>query len=99
MSGNPRPARQRAGLLRVTRLMRLCNPAETDFKREGRNEMANLTAEIKGGKLIITVDLDTPTPSASGKTLVVASSRGNAATTATVNGQPVIVGLNAYIRK
>lgn len=57
----------------------------------------SLHVEVKGNKLIITADLQTPTPSASGKTLVVASSRGNKATTAVINGKPVIVGLNAYI--
>ncbi len=58
-----------------------------------------MNAVIKDGKLIITVDLNaTPTPSASGKTLVVASSHGNVTTTATVNGKPVTVGLNAYIK-
>lgn len=54
---------------------------------------------VKEGKLMIEADLETPTPSASGKTLVVASTRGNMATTAVVNGQPVIIGLNAYIKK
>lgn len=56
-----------------------------------------MKAEIKNGKLIIEIDTQEPTPSASGKTLVIASSRGNTATTAQVNGKPVIVGLNAYI--
>jgi hypothetical protein len=55
--------------------------------------------KIKDGKLIITTDLETPTPSASGKTLVIASSRGNLKTTATVDGKPVTVGFNAYIAK
>lgn len=41
---------------------------------------------------------DTPTPSASGKTLVVASSHGNQPTTAEVDGRPVMVGCNAYIK-
>ena len=58
-----------------------------------------MKAEIKDNKLIITLDLQTPAPSATGKTLVVASSHGNQPTTATVNGQPVVVGVNAYIRK
>jgi hypothetical protein len=59
-----------------------------------------MKAEIKNGKLIIETDINpTPTPSATGKTLVVASSHGNQPTTATVNGKPVIVGLNAYIRR
>lgn len=56
-----------------------------------------MKAEIKNGKLIIEIDMQPPTPSATGKTLVVASSRGNVATTATVNGKPVVIGLNAYI--
>lgn len=37
-----------------------------------------MTVEIKGNKLCIEIDLEKPTPSASGKTLVVASTRGNA---------------------
>ena len=52
----------------------------------------------KAKTVTIVMELETPTPSASGKTLVVASSRGNAATTATINGKPVIVGVNAYIK-
>jgi hypothetical protein len=58
-----------------------------------------MKAEIKDGQLIITLQLETPAPSASGKTLVVASSHGNQATTATINGQPVVIGVNAYIKK
>ncbi len=55
--------------------------------------------KIKDNKLIITADIETPTPSASGKTLVVASSRGNMRTTAMVDGKPVTVGFNAYVAK
>jgi len=58
-----------------------------------------MKAEVKGNQLIITVDMQTPAPSASGKTLVVASSHGNQATTAIIDGKPVVVGFNAYIRK
>jgi hypothetical protein len=43
--------------------------------------------------------LQTPTPSASGKTLVVASTRGNATTKTEIDGKPIIIGLNAYIKK
>jgi hypothetical protein len=58
-----------------------------------------MTAKIEGKTLTITLDIDAPPrPSASGKTLVVASSHGNQATTATVNGKPVTIGVNAYIR-
>ncbi|MFH1011785.1 MAG: hypothetical protein V1784_11200 [bacterium] len=58
-----------------------------------------INAEIKGKQLVITIDLQGPAPSASGKTLVVASSHGNQATGAIIDGKPVIVGVNAYIRK
>lgn len=58
-----------------------------------------IEAKIEGNKLIITCDLEEPTPSASGKTLVVASTRGNMQTGVTVNGKTLIIGLNAYIYK
>ena len=58
-----------------------------------------VTAKIEGNRLIIIVDLETPTPSASGKTLVVASTHGNKETDVMIDGKPVIIGLNAYIRK
>ena len=57
-----------------------------------------MTAEIKGKTQVVTIDLHEPRASRSGKTLVVASSHGNKETTAEIKGQPVVVGLNAYIR-
>jgi hypothetical protein len=55
---------------------------------------------IEGGELVIRLPLhNPPAPSASGKTLVVASTRGNQRTEAVVNGQPVIIGVNAYIAR
>lgn len=48
-----------------------------------------MAVETKGNKLCIEIDLEKPTPSASGKTLVVASTRGNTVTTAMVDGKPV----------
>lgn len=49
------------------------------------------TAEVKGDKLIIEVDLKAPgTPSASGKSIVIATTRGN------VQIGNVTVGLNVY---
>lgn len=61
--------------------------------------MTEAHAEIKGGNLIVTIPLNAnPTRSASGKTLMVASTHGNVPTTAQINGKPVIVGLNAYIK-
>ncbi len=57
-----------------------------------------MKAEIKGNELVITIAMQEPAPSATGKTLVVASTRGNQTTTATVKGKPIVVGLNAYIK-
>jgi hypothetical protein len=65
--------------------------------RTGELTMA-LNVEIKDNKLFIEIDLEKPTPSSSGKTLVVASTHGNIVTTAQVDGKPVIIGLNAYIK-
>jgi hypothetical protein len=48
--------------------------------------------------LVIKIPLNpTPVRSATGKTLVVASSHGNKQTELEVQGQPVFVGVNAYI--
>jgi hypothetical protein len=58
-----------------------------------------IEAKIEGKKLIIICDLEKPTPSASGKTLVVVSTRGNMRTSCLVEGKPLTVGLNAYIPK
>ena len=58
-----------------------------------------MKVEIKNKQLVITIDMQEPTPSASGKTLVVASSYGNQVTAAMVDDKPVTVGVNAYIRK
>ena len=49
--------------------------------------------------LTLVMRLQEPAPSASGKTLVVASTHGNVPSGAKINGQDVIVGVNAYIRK
>jgi len=57
-----------------------------------------LKVEIKDNKLFIEIDLEKPTPSSSGKTLVVASTHGNIVTNARVDDKPVTIGLNAYIK-
>lgn len=58
-------------------------------------------ARIANGKLIVEIDLNAkPYPeSTSGKTLLVASTRGNLATDVMVDGKPLTVALNAYIKK
>jgi hypothetical protein len=65
--------------------------------QEGERIMA-MKVEIKDKKLHIEIDLEKPAPSASDKTLVVASTHGNIVTTATVDCKPVTIGLNAYIK-
>lgn len=59
-----------------------------------------MKVEIKDKQIVITLDIqDPPAPSASGKTLVVASTHGNMASAATIQGKPVIVGVNCYIKR
>ena len=64
--------------------------------------MSNLKVTVvkDGGIDVLRVEipLQQPRPSASGKTLVVASTSGNQGTEVKVNGKQVIVGLNAYIK-
>jgi hypothetical protein len=57
------------------------------------------TVDEKANTLTIVIDLQPPTRSASGKTLVVASTHGNLTVPeTTVQGRPLTIGLNAYIR-
>jgi len=58
-----------------------------------------MEVKIENGKLIISIDMQTPTPSASGKTLVIATTHGNVKTDCVIDGKPVVIGLNAYIKK
>ena len=57
---------------------------------------AKLDEEAK--TLTPVLDLQDPTPSASGKTLVIATTHGNVPSDMQIDGKPVIVGVNAYIR-
>ena len=57
------------------------------------------TAKVKDGKLVIEIPLQTPQPSKSGKTLIVATTSGFTPTTAEVKGKPVMVSVNAFIKK
>ncbi len=58
-----------------------------------------MKVEHKDGNLIVTIPMGTPTPSASGKSLIIASTRGNKPTALLIDGKPLIVSLNAYISK
>ena len=57
-----------------------------------------MKATIKDNVLHIEIPLHAQHPSATGKTLTVASTKGNQPTEAKINGLPVIVGVNAYIK-
>ena len=61
--------------------------------------LKEVVIDAKAKTLTLVLDLEEPTPSASGKTLVVASTRGNARTDAQVNGKTLVVGVNAYVAK
>ena len=58
-----------------------------------------MKTEIINGNLVITIPMQEPTPSASGKTLVVATTSGNKETDVKVDGKNVTIGLNAYIKR
>jgi hypothetical protein len=54
---------------------------------------------IENGVLKIEIPTSNPPErSASGKSLVVASTRGNMKTSVIVDGKPLTIGLNAYIQ-
>lgn len=57
-----------------------------------------MNVTVDGKELVIRIPMCEPRPSSSGKTLVVATTSGNQVTTAMVNGKPVTIGLNAYIK-
>ena len=54
---------------------------------------------IEGNDLVIRLPLETPKLSTSGKTMLVATTRGNVTTNAIVDGKNVVIGVNAYIHK
>jgi len=58
-----------------------------------------MKAEKIDNNLVITIPIGTPSPSASGKSLVIASTRGNKPTAVQIDGKPLIVSVNAYIQK
>lgn len=56
-----------------------------------------MKTKIEKNQLTVVIEMSEPTPSASGKTLVVASTHGNVETQVQVGGKNVIMGINAYI--
>lgn len=59
-----------------------------------------LTVKIENGTLSVSLDANTTNPprSASGKSRVIASTNGNKTTSVMVDGKPLVIGLNAYIK-
>jgi len=62
-------------------------------------EISAMQVKIENNELVIRISLEKPKPSSSGKTLIVASTGGNYQSDVEVNGKPVFVGVNAYIKK
>lgn len=59
----------------------------------------SVTAKVEGGNLILTLPIiKGGRPSKSGKTTVFATTNGNQPTTVTIDGKPLIVGVNAYTK-
>ena len=59
------------------------------------------TVKIDKTKKTVTIvlPLQEPTPSVSGKTMVIATTRGNMQTDVEMNGKPVTIGVNCYFKK
>ena len=69
----------------------------TEGEMEAHAMAEDLTVTRDGDMLVIRIPIGKPTPSASGKTLVVASTRGNQKTTVQIDGKDLYLGLNAYV--
>lgn len=65
---------------------------------EVRMAIRSCVVDSKAKTMTIVMDMDPPAPSKSGKTQVVATSRGNQPTTGTIGGKVVYLGVNAYIK-
>ena len=55
--------------------------------------------ELLNGSLVITIPVsDPPKPSATGKSLVLASTHGNLTTACLFKGKPIVLGMTAYVK-
>lgn len=69
-------------------------------KTKKKVEKRTMKVEVTPTDLVITFPLVKPfLPSKSGKSIVVATTRGNQPTEAQIDGRPLIVGLNAYYKE
>lgn len=60
-----------------------------------------MDVKINGNKMVITIDIENGrTPSSTGKTLVVATTKGNVKTGVTDQrtGKEIVIGVNAYVK-
>jgi hypothetical protein len=57
-----------------------------------------MTAQLENGILVLRLPIQTPRPSASGKTLIVASS-GTTKLPVQVDGQTLYASVNAWVKK
>ena len=76
-------------------IVQFANPANSlgNYPESRSIRMQNIKCVVKNDRLLITIDLTKKgKASASGKTMVVASTRGNQA----IEGTDVILGLNLY---
>ncbi len=77
----------------VSRLLKNNDSDRCRLNTKGDEEMQNVEWEIKGDKLIIEIDLTKDFgPSKSGKTITIASTRGNQK----IEGTDAVIGLNIY---
>lgn len=60
--------------------------------------LQSVKIDEKAKTLTIVMDLDKPEASKSGKTMVIASTRGNAKSETQYKGVPITVGVNAYYK-
>lgn len=57
-----------------------------------------MEVKLENGMIVIRMPIsDPPVASGSGKSLVLASTRGNVKTTTVYKGKPITVGINAYV--
>jgi len=56
-----------------------------------------MTCKIEKGELVIRIQMTKPMPSSTGKTLLVASTRGATKSEVQVDGKTVSIALNAFI--
>lgn len=60
--------------------------------------LKTLEIDSEAKEIRIVMDLEQPQRSASGKTMVIASTRGNLTTATCLSGKPITIGLNCYFR-